>query len=152
MAYGVARLGCHFAGDGDYGAPTNLPWGVNYENGVYPPSIAFRSFPEISSLFANGIVPDNTPLHPAPVYEFLICIIIFYFLWKYRIKVSKQKTGKVFMWYLIGAGAERFLVEFIRLNDRILLGLSEAQIISLLLIVIGITGIYHRPTNSHTEF
>ena len=37
LAYGVA--GCHFSGDGDYGFPTDLPWGTNYENGTYPPSL-----------------------------------------------------------------------------------------------------------------
>ena len=152
LAYGVARIGCHLAGDGDYGTPTNLPWGTNYENGVYPPSIAFRAFPEINSLFSNGIVPDNTLLHPTPIYEFLICSLFFYILWRYRIKVSSQKTGKVFMWYLVASGVERFLVEFLRLNERLILGLSEAQIIALILIVIGATGIFHRPSDPEKEF
>jgi phosphatidylglycerol:prolipoprotein diacylglycerol transferase len=44
------------------------------------------------------------------------------------------------MWYLIFAGAARFCVEFIRLNPRLLLGLSEAQLISLVMIAIGIFG------------
>lgn len=152
LAYGVARIGCHLAGDGDYGFPTNLPWGTNYENGVYPPSIAFRSFTEISSLYPNGIVPDNTPLHPTPIYEFLICSLFFYLLWKYRIKVSKQKTGKIFMWYLIASGIERFFIEFFRLNDRIIFGLSEAQIIAVILFLIGITGLFHRPSHPEKEF
>jgi phosphatidylglycerol:prolipoprotein diacylglycerol transferase len=44
LGYGVARLGCHFSGDGDYGIPTNLPWGTDYSKGTYPPSLAFRDF------------------------------------------------------------------------------------------------------------
>jgi phosphatidylglycerol---prolipoprotein diacylglyceryl transferase len=42
IAYGIGRIGCHLAGDGDYGLPTSLPWGTNYENGTVPPSIMFR--------------------------------------------------------------------------------------------------------------
>ena len=35
IAYGIGRIGCHLAGDGDYGLPTNLPWGTNYQTGLY---------------------------------------------------------------------------------------------------------------------
>jgi phosphatidylglycerol:prolipoprotein diacylglycerol transferase len=49
LGYGIARLGCHLAGDGDYGFPTTLPWGTDYSKGTYPPSAAFRDFPEITS-------------------------------------------------------------------------------------------------------
>ncbi len=59
LGYGIARMGCHFAGDGDYGFPTDLPWGTDYSKGTYPPSLAFRSFPEITSQYPGGIVPDN---------------------------------------------------------------------------------------------
>ena len=42
IAYGIGRIGCHLAGDGDYGIPTNLPWGTDYSNGTVPPSVMFR--------------------------------------------------------------------------------------------------------------
>ena len=138
-AYGIARLGCHFAGDGDYGFPTTLPWGTDYSNGTYPPSLAFKGFPEVTSQFPHGIVPDSTPCHPTPVYEFILCSILFYILWRNRTKISG--TGKMFMWYLIAAGAERFTIEFLRINPRVLFGLSEAQLISVVLIVSGIAGL-----------
>lgn len=137
LAYGIGRIGCHLAGDGDYGIPTNLPWGTNYENGTVPPSVMFRGS-EIAQSFPGGIVPDNTPLHPTPIYEFLTMLIIFFILWKFRKK--EWPDGKLFTIYLVLAGLERLLVEFIRLNPRILFGLSEAQIISLVLIVLGIVG------------
>lgn len=138
FAYGIARIGCHLSGDGDYGIPTSLPWGTNYEHGTYPPSIAFRDFPEIARKFPNGIVPDNTPLHPTPVYEFMLCTLIFLFLW--QIRKRKSPDGTIFMWYLILAGVERFLIEFIRINPPFLFGLSEAQVIALILIAVGIYG------------
>jgi phosphatidylglycerol:prolipoprotein diacylglycerol transferase len=139
IAYGLGRIGCHLAGDGDYGIPTNLPWGTNYENGVMPPSAMFRNT-EITQSYPNGIVPDNTPLHPTPVYEFIAAMIIFFILWRYR--RYGWIAGRLFMLYLILSSLSRFLVEFIRLNPRILFCLSEAQLISIVFFAIGLFGFY----------
>lgn len=141
LGYGVARLGCHFSGDGDYGMPTSLPWGVDYSRGIVPPSVAFRDFPHIEDKFPGGIVPNNTLLHPTPIYEFIAALLIFYFLWKIRKKV--RPDGALFMFYLVLAGLERLLVEFIRLNPRLLFGLSEAQLVSVVLIAIGTGGLIY---------
>jgi len=143
LAYGIGRIGCHLAGDGDYGTPTDLPWGTNYENGTVPPSLMFRGS-EIAKSFPGGIVPDNTPLHPTPIYEFLTMVIIFFILWQLRKKAWPD--GKLFTVYLVLAGLERLLVEFIRLNPRILFGLSEAQIVSIILILAGVIGYYYYTT------
>ena len=138
LAYGIARIGCHLAGDGDYGFPTSLPWGTDYSKGTYPPSIAFRNVPEIAGRYPGGIVPDHTLCHPTPVYEFLLCAILFLVLWRLRTRL--QPTGKLFMLYLIFAGLERFFIEFIRVNPRFALGLSEAQLIALALVCVGVIG------------
>ncbi|MBI2619646.1 MAG: prolipoprotein diacylglyceryl transferase [Ignavibacteriales bacterium] len=138
MGYGVARLGCHFAGDGDYGFPTDLPWGTDYSRGTYPPSEALRNFPEITGRFPNGVVPDTILCHPTPVYEFLICALFFFVLWKYRTRIAT--TGKLFMLYLTLAGLERFSIEFLRINPRVLFGLSEYQFIAAGLVLVGAIG------------
>jgi phosphatidylglycerol:prolipoprotein diacylglycerol transferase len=39
--------------------------------------------------------------------------------------------------YLILAGLARFLVEFVRINPRVFIGLTEAQLISIAMIVVG---------------
>ena len=146
LAYGIGRIGCHLAGDGDYGIPTKLPWGVDYSHGTVPPSVMFNQmdfqkyFPDVAKLFPNG-VPDNTPLHPAPIYEFLTALVIFFILWIFRKK--EWADGKLFMFYLIFAGLERFFVEFIRLNPRLILGLSEAQLISVVMIITGSLGLVY---------
>lgn len=139
LAYGIARIGCHLAGDGDYGFPTTLPWGTDYSNGTYPPSAAFRSFPEVTSQFPGGIVPNNTLCHPTPIYETIICSIFFVILWKNRFRWNAD--GRIFYSYLVLAGIERFSVEFFRLNPRLLFGLSEAQIIAVILILIGVVSL-----------
>ena len=138
IGYGIARIGCHLSGDGDYGLPVSefaswVPWGTNYSNGTLPPSSAFRGS-ELAQKF-GGVVPDNTLCHPTPVYEFIVGVIIFYILWKYRTKFKID--GKLFFLYLILTGIARLLVEFIRLNPKLLWGLSEAQLISIVIIIIG---------------
>jgi len=56
LAYGIGRLGCHLAGDGDYGLPTDLPWGVRYDHGLVPPSQAFAGLPELLAQFPGAVV------------------------------------------------------------------------------------------------
>jgi phosphatidylglycerol---prolipoprotein diacylglyceryl transferase len=149
LGYGIARIGCHLAGDGDYGFPTTLPWGTDYANGTFPPSYAFHDFPEITSHYPGGIVPDHTLCHPTPVYEFLICLALFFILM--RLRKTSQPVGKLFMLYLVFAGLERFSIEFFRINPRVLCGLSEAQLIALVLIAFGLFGWWKlsRPASPH---
>jgi len=45
--------------------------------------------------------------------------------------------GTVFWWYLLLASTARFLVEFVRVNTPVALGLTEAQLTSLVLLGIG---------------
>ena len=142
IAYGIGRIGCHLAGDGDYGIPTTLPWGVSYAKGIVPPTGMFAGS-KYALEFPNGILPNDTPLHPTPVYEFLAGLAIFLILWNLRKKINV--TGRIFMLYLILSGLSRFLVEFVRLNPVFFLGLTEAQTISLVLIAAGILGWYKLP-------
>ncbi|MBZ0203224.1 MAG: prolipoprotein diacylglyceryl transferase [Ignavibacteria bacterium] len=146
IGYGIARVGCHLSGDGDYGLPVSefmswVPWGTDYSKGTLPPSIAFRGS-ELAQKF-GGVVPDNTLCHPTPIYELVFAIIIFSILWSKR-KVFKT-DGKLFGLYLILTGAFRLLVEFIRLNPKIAFGLSEAQLISVVFVIIGLFIYYKAP-------
>jgi phosphatidylglycerol:prolipoprotein diacylglycerol transferase len=115
VGYGIGRIGCQLAGDGDYGVPTDLPWGM-----AYP----------------NGVVPTLEKVHPAPVYETLAHLGIAVFLWKTRTRFATP--GLSFSFYLILAGLARFLVEFIRINPRVLWGLSQAQLLSIAMIAFGL--------------
>ena len=138
IGYGIARIGCHLSGDGDYGLPVSefmswVPWGTNYAKGTVPPSAAFHGT-EIAKKF-GGVVPDNTLCHPTPVYEFILAVIILAILWRYRKKFTVD--GRLFSLFLVLTGISRFFVEFIRLNPRIMFGLSEAQLISIVMIIFG---------------
>lgn len=140
LGYGIARIGCHLAGDGDYGLPTDLPWAATYSNGTYPPSVAFREFPEIVQKYGvGGVVPDTIPVHPAPLYESIVGVLLFLLLWKLR--KGMNTDGKLFMVYLALSGSSRFLIEFIRINPRVLFELTEAQLFSGGLIIAAISGL-----------
>ena len=52
-------------------------------------------------------------------------------LWRLR---NRLTGGLLFALYLLLAGLERFLVEFIRRNEDVALGLTQAQLISVVMI------------------
>ncbi len=139
VAQAIGRLGNYFNHE-LFGTPTDLPWGMVYSAGAYPPSAAFRDFPEIVSRYGvNGIVPDTIPVHPTPLYEFATGVLIFLLLWKLRKR--DVPDGTQFMLYLILSGIARFAVEFLRVNPRLLAGLSEAQLIAAVMVAIGFIGL-----------
>ena len=118
VGYAIGRIGCFLSGDGDYGIPTNLPWGMS---------------------FPNGVVPTTERVHPTPLYEFAAWMAIAYILWRIggRLLREKKPGGWVFCAYLILTGVARFLVEIIRLNPRSFLGMSNAQAASVASVVVG---------------
>ena len=118
VGYAIGRIGCLLSGDGDYGIPTKLPWGMS---------------------FPNGVVPTTERVHPTPIYEFLIWILIAVILWQVGQKaLNGESAGTIFSYYLILTGVARFLMEFIRINPRSFFGMSNAQAASLVSIVLGI--------------
>lgn len=159
LSYGVGRIGCHLSGDGDYGAPTNLPWGTIYAQGIAKPTYALAEYfiehPDERAAWSYDslrVIPAGldrmghpmsrfdqvTPLHPTPIYELLIGIAGFGIL--LALKKRPWPDGAVFMIYLMISGVFRFAVEFLRLNPRLAFGLSEAQIFSVILFVAGFAG------------
>lgn len=119
VGYAIGRIGCQLAGDGDYGTPTDLPWGM-----AYP----------------DGLVPTLEHVHPTPVYETLQSFVVFGVLLKLRSQLNRP--GQMFYVYLILTGLARFWVEFLRLNLDIVWGLSDAQIISVVMIIGGTIGLW----------
>ena len=136
LAYGIGRIGCQLAGDGDYGVPTDLPWAMTYPNGTVS-TLAAKNEQLVAlwnQIFPDRAVPTDIPVHPAPVYETLAAFAIFGILWMLRKR--PMAAGMLFSIYLILAGIERFLVELIRLNPEYGT-LSQAQWISIIMIALG---------------
>ena len=113
LGYAVGRIGCQLSGDGDYGQPWDGPWAMSYP---------------------DGTVPTTEEVHPTPVYETLAMAGIAYVLWRLRDRLT---GGLLFALYLVLAGTERLLVEFIRRNEDVALGLTQAQLISVGMILAG---------------
>jgi phosphatidylglycerol:prolipoprotein diacylglycerol transferase len=74
-------------------------------------------------------------VHPAPIYETLLYLGVFAILWSMRKR--PHPAGSLIFWYMVLAGAARFIVEFVRINPRVFYGLSEAQLIAFAMVVLG---------------
>jgi phosphatidylglycerol:prolipoprotein diacylglycerol transferase len=114
LGYAIGRCGCQLSGDGDYGKAWHGPWAMSYP---------------------DGTVPTDETVHPTPIYETLAMGLGAWLLWQLR---DRFRTGVLFAIYLAYAGAERFLVEFLRRNHEVVLGLTAAQLESLGMIALGI--------------
>jgi phosphatidylglycerol---prolipoprotein diacylglyceryl transferase len=116
LGYAIGRIGCQVSGDGDYGIRSSLPWAMGYPHGTVP-------------------TPPGVRVQPTPIYETVTMCLLAYALWQLRDRV---RPGVVFALYLVGSGLERFLVEFIRRNKEVLVGLTAPQVESLVLLAIGL--------------
>ncbi|MGC1933550.1 MAG: prolipoprotein diacylglyceryl transferase, partial [Candidatus Acidiferrales bacterium] len=73
LGYGIGRIGCLISGDGDYGKPTSLPWGMS---------------------FPHGLVPTTQRVHPTPIYELIVAIFIFWYLWRLGARQVRAYAAK----------------------------------------------------------
>jgi phosphatidylglycerol:prolipoprotein diacylglycerol transferase len=141
LAYGVGRIGCFLVGD-DWGRPTGSWVGLAFPRGAPPTRVDIieREFgiqvdPELVAQYG-----DIVPVHPTQLYEVGLSLLIFLFLWS--IRRHRHVQGWLFMVWMALAGAERFFVEFFRAKDDRFFGfLTLAQVISLILLVVGLAGV-----------
>ncbi len=151
LSYGIGRFGCHFSGDGDWGIANLSPnpglpdwaWAYKYPNNV----LGREAGPDME--YIPGSLDEYayqlfTPVYPTPLYEALMAMGLFAILWFWGRKQA-WKPGRLFAMYMIFAGLERFIIELIREHGDSLYRLgtmvfSQAQMISLVLILVGSVG------------
>jgi phosphatidylglycerol---prolipoprotein diacylglyceryl transferase len=134
LGYALGRIGCQISGDGDWGVAADLSlkpdwlpawlWAQTYDNNIV------------------GVAIPPPGVYPTPIYETLLGLAAFGLLWMAR--KHPYRTGWLFALYLVLSGTERFFIEFIRVNPQLqVFGLpaSQAQIVSLLLIALGLLGL-----------
>lgn len=144
LAYGIGRIGCHLAGDGDWGIvsdmsakPDWLPtwlWAETYPNNIL------------------GMTLPDPGVYPTSIYEFVFAALLFGVLWVYR--KHPYRSGWLFSFYLVLNGIERFLIEQIRVNNQFdLLGLTvtQAEVIATLILAAGVVGLSFTWKRRHTE-
>ncbi|HQK23572.1 MAG TPA: prolipoprotein diacylglyceryl transferase [Candidatus Latescibacteria bacterium] len=97
LGYAFGRAGCFLSGDGDYGPPTNLPWGMS---------------------FPNGTVPTVLMVHPTPLYEIGLCLVGFGCLW-FVLRHKTLAPGVMVAATFLVAGVERLITEFWRFDSGV---------------------------------
>ncbi|MDD5712785.1 MAG: prolipoprotein diacylglyceryl transferase, partial [Smithellaceae bacterium] len=122
IGYAFGRMGCFLSGDGCYGQPCatlGLSW----------PAPLCMAFP-------NGASPTTEVVLNTPIIEIAGALLLFVYV---QIMVTRLKTPTMlFAQMIIIHSVERFIVEFIRINPPLALGLSQAQWISIAGVGIGI--------------
>lgn len=150
LAYGIGRIGCQLSGDGDWGMPNDAPmpewlsflpeWMWSFK---YPHNVLSEGIP-IQGCTGNYCYELATGAWPTPFYETIMAFIAFGIVWSIRKRI--HVPGVMVSLYLILNGIERFCIEKIRINPKYnLLGLeaTQAEIIAIIFIVLGIFGIYY---------
>lgn len=150
--HALGRVGCFMVGD-DYGIPTDGFWGVKFPQGLPPTTVAGLS--QFGVAVPEGLDPTTVlAVHPTQLYEVAMLTIAFMILW--RLRTRNWGTGTLFGLYMVFAGAERFLVEFVRAKDDRFFGpLTLAQVTSLALVVAGlivVQSLRHRPAAAPGEY
>jgi phosphatidylglycerol:prolipoprotein diacylglycerol transferase len=116
LAQAIGRVGCTLNGC-CYGKTTDLPWAIVYTN----PS-------------THG--PVGIPVHPTQIYEIIFNLMVFGMLLLLRKRV--RADGSLFLIYLISYSVWRLGVDFIRDGTPFLFGLHEAQVISIVVLIVAI--------------
>ncbi|HUQ79975.1 MAG TPA: prolipoprotein diacylglyceryl transferase [Gemmatimonadaceae bacterium] len=134
--YSVGRTGCWAVGD-DYGRPWSGPLAVTFPEGS--PASTVRNMQVLFGIQPPaGSSPDTLlGVHPTQLYETVLGFVMFAILWRFR--DHKHAEGWLFGLYLLLAGLERFLIEFLRAKDDRFFGpLTAAQVIGLTLATLGV--------------
>jgi len=158
ISYGVGRLGCQLSGDGDWGIVNTAPkpgwmsglpdWMWSFK---FPHNVNNEGVP-IPGCVGRWCHELPEPVFPTSFYEFLMAVVLFAILWSIRKRISIP--GLLFSIYLIMNGAERFLIEQIRVNSLYTFGsfqVTQAQIISSLLIITGFVGVRYTINKAKTN-
>lgn len=143
LAYSVGRIGCHLAGDGDWGIPNLNPKPFNWLPDwlwayTYPNNVALEGDP-ISGCIGKYCNELAQPVYPTPIYEVILAFLLFIVLWKIRHRI--KLPGMMFGIYLMLNGFERFFIELIRVNSKYTvagISFTQAELISSILFVTGL--------------
>jgi len=140
LAYAVGRIGCQVSGDGDWGIVNPNPkpfsflpdWMWSY---TFPHNVNEEGMP-IPGCVGRYCNELPAGVYPTSFYETIICLLLFLLLWSLRKKL--KLPGAMFALYLLLNGLERFFIEKIRVNKPWLFNLTQAEVISFLLILAGV--------------
>ena len=117
-------------------------WG-NFFNGEahgIETSLTYLKSKHIPKFIIDGMYINGTYYHPTFLYESLWCVLGFIILLIIR-KITNRKTGIVTYSYFIWYGIGRFIIEGLRTDSLYIGSIRVSQLVSIILIIIGIIGI-----------
>jgi len=118
----IGRIGDVINGE-HHGAPTNLPWGVEYVN-------------------QNTLGEPGKVVHPEVAYEMLLCLLILGALLPFHQRLKQRlPAGVLGLIYFAFYAAGRFVLSFLRTDPAVFIGLRQAQIASALMVAIAIIAV-----------
>ncbi|MDT0632735.1 prolipoprotein diacylglyceryl transferase [Rubrivirga sp. S365] len=146
LAYGIGRIGCYLSGDGDWGVCSSLANKPSWIPGFLWSETFPRAYVGMDPVTFNAQVrgevctlANPTGVYPTMLYEFAVCAALAGVLWLLR--KHPFRAGWLFSLYAVFTGAERFAIEFIRVNPEVAFGLSQSQLISVALMLAGLVGL-----------
>ena len=114
-------------------------WGNFFNMEAYGPEVALSTLQNLNipKFIIEGMYIDSAYHHPTFLYESIGCLVIFIIIILIR-NVKKIKTGQIASLYFIFYGIIRFLIEGLRQDSLMFFNLKAAQLISILMFVIGL--------------
>jgi len=114
-------------------------WGNFFNGEAFGPKTSLSTLTDlhIPQFIIDGMYINNDYYHPTFLYESLGCLIIFIIIMCIR-NIKKIKIGQVTSIYFIGYGIIRFFIEGLRQDSLMFFNLKIAQVISILMVLIGI--------------
>jgi phosphatidylglycerol:prolipoprotein diacylglycerol transferase len=118
----IGRIGDVINGE-HHGTPTDLPWGVEYVN-------------------PDTLGQPGRVVHPEVAYEMILTLVILALLLPLHQRLKARfPDGVLGLIYLALYAAGRFMLSFYRTDPSVLFGLRQAQLASLLMVVIAVVAI-----------
>ena len=115
----IGRIGDVINGE-HHGAPTTLPWGVEYVN-------------------PNTLGQPGKVVHPEVAYEMVLCLLILGVLLPFHQRLkARWPDGVLGLLYFALYGGGRFFLSFLRTDPGVFLGLRQAQVASLLVVAVAV--------------
>lgn len=148
--YGLGRIACMMSGDGCWGIVNTSPkpswlsflpdwmWSFNFPHNVINDGVTMDNCTgNFCTVLPQGVFPTS-------FYDTVLCLVIFIFLWSIRKRI--KIPGVLFSITILLIGIQRFFMEKIRVNNKMdIFGfkITQAEIISTILILLGSFGIYY---------
>ena len=119
-----------------YGAPTNLPWGIQI-----PRDARVAPFESLVDY------PIDTLFHPIWAYEAIWSLVAFYVLWRiYHQYRDRLLSGDILLIYIAQYSFVRFLLEFLRVEIAVIgeSGINSSQTVTLIAFLVAVALLLRR--------